>query len=217
MFFRTALFGILAGIGAATAAAQSEAALKKAFEGKRVLVKIEMPATKWGIDVVIGSATPIDFRTYSHRIKQYGTALRPGDSALVTGVKVKDNLIEFQLAGGGYGTLFDETDAHVYSPSSPKTRREKDLEKALEGEKNPSVRRKIKDELGELRAERARHDRLTEALAAQASELKRDYIREKALGSGSRFNLRYPKDYLKGSVPTPEEVMETLGPYVVPE
>ena len=59
------------------AAAQSEAALKNAFEGKRVTLKIEMPATKDGIDIAVGSAAPIDYRAYSSRIKRSGTALRP--------------------------------------------------------------------------------------------------------------------------------------------
>jgi hypothetical protein len=111
------------------AVAQSEAALRKAFEGKRVNIKIEMPATKWGIDVAPGNDPAIDFWTYQHRIKEYGTAIRPGDSVLITAIKVKEKLIEFQLGGGGYGTLFDETSTDVYVPPSPKTGREKHLEK----------------------------------------------------------------------------------------
>jgi hypothetical protein len=48
---------------------QSEAELKRAFEGTRVTVKIEMPATQRGIDLHLGDAQPIDFRQYSTRIK----------------------------------------------------------------------------------------------------------------------------------------------------
>ena len=87
----------LAGIVSALVLAQSEAELKSFFEGKRVTVKIEMPATKLGIDVTPGERSPIDFRVYSARIKQHGTALRPGESSLITTVRVKEKLIELQL------------------------------------------------------------------------------------------------------------------------
>lgn len=192
---------------------QSEAALREAFLGKRVVVNIEMPATKLGIDIEVGSRMPIDFRAYSHRVKEHGIALRPGDSVLVTGVRVKDNHIEFQLAGGGYGTLFDDT-ADVYVPLSSKTHREKNLEKAIERETDYKTRKKMKEELSDLRAERSREDRLAQALGEQAAASKREHIREKAADSGSRFNLRYPKGTLQAGIPTPEMVMDALGEWV---
>ncbi|HYP15131.1 MAG TPA: hypothetical protein VEQ63_14475 [Bryobacteraceae bacterium] len=193
---------------------QSEAALRKAFEGKRVVVNIEMPATKWGIDVDVNSDAPIDFRLYSQRIKEFGTALRPGDSVLVTGIKVKEKLIEFHLAGGGYGTLFDDTSADIYVPSSEKTTREKNLEKAMKYETDSYARRKMKEELSDLRSERSRDDRLAQAVAAQASEAKREHIRRKALDGGSRFNLRYAKGQLQQTIPTPEMIVEALSQWI---
>jgi hypothetical protein len=195
------------------AAAQSEAALKSAFEGRRVIVKIEMPATKDGIDIEADGPSPIDYRAYSSRIKRFGTALRPGDSVLITGIKVKDSLIEFQLGGGGYGTITDET-ADVYTPVSPKTRREKNLEKAIKSETDPKQRERMKEERDALRSERMRDDRLAETVAAQASETKREHIRQKALDSGSRFNLHYPKGQLRKSIPSPETIMQALSEWV---
>jgi hypothetical protein len=43
---------------------------------------------------------------------------------LVTKVKVKDDLIEFQLGGGGYGTFRDDASSNVFVPSASKTERE---------------------------------------------------------------------------------------------
>ena len=95
------------------AAGQSEAALKEYFEGRTVKVKIAMPGTEDGVDVYPGTARPLDFPRHADRLKDHGTALRSGDEALVTKIKVKSKLIEFQLDGGGYGTMGDETSSSV--------------------------------------------------------------------------------------------------------
>jgi len=91
----------------AVLAAQDEAHLRRALEGKRVTVKIDMPATQEGVDVFPGSSRPIDFPKLSGRLKKYGVAIKEGESGMVTKVKAKDDLIEIQLGGGGYGTSGD--------------------------------------------------------------------------------------------------------------
>ena len=91
----------------AALAAQDEAGLRRALEGKRITVKIEMPASQEGVDVFPGSERPIDFPKLSGRLKKYGTALKDGESAMITKVKVKGDLIEIQIGGGGYGTSGD--------------------------------------------------------------------------------------------------------------
>ena len=40
-------------------------------------------------------------------------------------MKVKKDLIEFQLGGGGYGTFGDDTSTSVYISDATKTEREK--------------------------------------------------------------------------------------------
>ena len=87
--------------------AQDEARLRRALEGKRVTVKIDMPASQEGVDVFPGSNRPIDFPKLSGRLKKYGVAVKEGESAMITKVKVKDDLVELQLGGGGYGTSGD--------------------------------------------------------------------------------------------------------------
>jgi hypothetical protein len=68
---------------------------------------------------------------YAKRLKEHGTAIRAGEPALVTKIKVKSKHIEFQLDGGGYGTMGDETSSNVSTQAAPQTRREKNLEAEL--------------------------------------------------------------------------------------
>jgi hypothetical protein len=203
----------LAAVAAAPAyAQQGEAELRDFFEGKSVRVKMDMPATQLGIDVHADARRPIDLTEYSRRVKNNGIAIRNGESVLVTRVRVKDKLIEFQLAGGGYGTFGDDTSGTVSVPSVPKSRRERDLEKLVRAETNPDRKRRLQRELDDLREDRAREDRRNEAAAAAASEAKKARIANDRLHSGSRFNIRYPDRVPPGL--GPDGVMRALAEYV---
>jgi hypothetical protein len=193
--------------------AQSEAALKEYFEGRTVKLKLAMPGTEDGVDVYSGTSKPLDFPRHADRIKDYGTALRAGDQALVTKLKVKAKLIEFQLDGGGYGTSGDETSSSVSVASAPRTKREQNLEAELKREIDPVRRRAIKEELDDLKATRAREDARNRASVAEAQETKKANIRQRRLEGGSRFNIRY-KDGVPATAITPEAIKEALAAYV---
>jgi len=128
---RPAIATLCALLVAPHAFAQPEAELKEFFEGKRVVVKLDMPATQSGIDVYADARRPLNFDDYSARLKTTGIAIRSGESVMITKIKVKDKLIEFQLGGGGFGTAGDDTSTSVYLPSAPKTSREKNLEREV--------------------------------------------------------------------------------------
>ena len=87
--------------------AQDEGHLRKALEGKRITLKMDMPATSEGVDVFPGSNRPVDYEKVGKRMKKHGVALRDGEAARITKVKAKEDLIEIQLNGGGYGTFGD--------------------------------------------------------------------------------------------------------------
>ena len=178
---------------ASSLAAQDEAALRSYFEGKTVLVKLAMPAAEAGLDVYPGATPPVDYPEHAKRLKKYGVAIQAGQPALVTKLKVKAKLIEFQLDGGGYGTSGDPTDPAVSVASVPETRREKDLEDAVKKETDPAAKRRMEREIDALRSDRERDDRRNRAIAASATERRREYIQERRLQGGSRFNLRYPE------------------------
>ncbi len=141
-------------ISCAPVYAQSESVLRDFFEGKSVVVRLDMPATQEGIDVFPDARRAIDFAVYSARVKATGVAIRNGESVMVTKIRVKDKLIEFQLAGGGYGTFGDDTGS-VYTPSVSKSNREKDLERLVKSETDAARRRQLQRELDDLRNERA--------------------------------------------------------------
>lgn len=206
------MFVCLVGSTSATAYAQSEAELKDFFEGRSVRVKIDMPATQEGIDVYPDARRAIDFSQYSARLKSTGIAIRSGDSVLVTKVRVKDKLIEFQLAGGGFGTFGDDTSTSVSVPSVSKSRREKDLEKLVKDETDSARKRRLQRELDDLRNDREREDSRNRAAAASASEVKKARIATDRLHSGSRFNVRYQNGVPPGL--GPDGVMRALAEYV---
>jgi hypothetical protein len=199
--------------GALPLAAQSEAALKQFFEGRTVTVKQPMPGTEEGVDVYPGTQRPLDYPKYAKRLKDHGTAIRSGEPAIVTKIKVKANHIEFQLDGGGYGTMGDETSTNVSTEAAPKTRREKNLEAELKREADPVRKRAMREELDDLRRDREREDARNRSAVAEAEEHRKQNIRQRRLEGGSRFNIRY-RDQLPLEALTPDAVMAALSAYV---
>ena len=203
---------LVAGAAATPAFAQSEAALKSFFEGRRVTVRIDMPGTSDGVDVEADARQPIDFAKYRDHLKRYGTALRAGDAITVTLVKLKKDLIEFQLGGGGYGTFGDDTSTSVSIPDAKKTEREKELERLVRDEDDRDRRRRLERELDDLRERRERENRRIAAERVRGEEEKKARLAERRLRGGSRFNLRYDDRVPEGI--RPEDVMAALGDYV---
>lgn len=193
--------------------AQSEDQLRSVFEGQTIVLKIEMPGAAEGVDVYPGTEQPIDFPNHASRLKRFGTAYRAGDRALITKVKVKSDLIEFQLGAGGFGTFGDDASSHIDVPSAPRSQREKNLEKDLTQVTDPAQKKRIREELDALRGRRQREDARNRAEAAQAEQLKAASIRQRRMEGGSRFNLRYRPSVPPEAV-SPEAVMSALAQYV---
>ncbi|MEO8451087.1 MAG: hypothetical protein ABI647_14915 [Gemmatimonadota bacterium] len=208
---RLALLALL--VLTARLSAQTEDQLRRFFEGKTVIVKLDMPGSDDGVDVYPGTSMPVDFPRHATRLKRYGTAVRRGDESLVTKIRVKSDLIEFQLGGGGYGTFGDDASSYISTESVPKTVREKNLERDLSGTTDPVQKRKIREELDALRRDREREDGRRRAEATQAQQIKEANIRQRRVEGGSRFNLRY-KPAVPAEGMTPEGVMQALAEYV---
>ena len=202
--------GLFAG-GGSPAAAQDEGSLRSFFEGHRVTVTIDMPGTSDGVDVHADSARPLD-KAYGDRLKEYGTAIHAHESATVTLVKVKKDLIEFHLGGGGYGTFGDDTSTSVNMPHVERSSREKDLDRLIKDEDDSRRRGKLQDERDELRERRERENRRIDAERAIAETRKKELLAERRVAGGSRFNLRYENAVPSGI--SPEQVMAALGQYV---
>jgi hypothetical protein len=201
---------ILIAVSLMPVGAQNEGSLRSFFEGKPVLLLKDLPGTNEGVSVPIGRST--DFKEYGERLKRYGVALHAGDRTVVTFVKVKKDLIEFQLAGGGYGTFGDDTSTSVNIPFAEKGQLETELETELKDEKDPARRKWIERDLDEMRRYRERENRRITAEREMISDYKQRLVALKRQQGGSRFNLRFEKSVPAGF--TPNDVMAALNDFV---
>lgn len=203
---------LLVASGATPASAQDEETLRQYFEGKRVTVTIDMPGTSDGVDIQVDSGRPLDYQRYGDHLKAYGVAVRADQAATVTLLKIKKDVIEVQLNGGGFGTFNDDSSTSVSLRPLEKSTREKSLEREIDDESNPRRRRELERQLDDLRVRREIENRRIEALRIDAEERRKERVAEQRLRGGSRFNLRYD-----GRVPsgiTPRDVMAALAAYV---
>ncbi len=194
-------------------AAQNEEALRRFFEGRNVRVKLDLPATKDGLDVYWRKDPPANMSSYGQRMRQYGPALRAGDTIPVTMLRVKGKNIEFQLAGGGYGVSGDDTGS-VSVPSVPKSNREIELEKQISKEPNGDYRDRLKRDLARLRDQRETQERRERERARELEARKKQEIAALRLQAGSRINLWFPDGRLKEEIPSPRELMQMLGEWI---
>jgi hypothetical protein len=196
------------------ALAQNEEALRSFFEGKHVVVKMDMPGDVSGVEISPEAERPVDYRALGSELKSYGAALHKGDETMVTKVHLKGKSIEFQLGGGGYGTFGDV----MAEPSTPstyvgKSQRERDLEDERKNTNDPDQIRWINRELDALQRQRARESAQLKGQAA-AVDMSKDAQRlVKRSQAGSRFNLLYKKA-VPPEAKTPEGLMAALGEYV---
>ncbi|MBC8088051.1 MAG: hypothetical protein H7Z40_12355 [Phycisphaerae bacterium] len=211
----TAIVNIAASLAfvATDAHAQSESALRNAFEGKTIAVKIDMPATAHGVDVYPLEPTPVNWRQVADRSKDYGTALKMGTQVMITKMVVKKDHIEFQLGGGGYGTFGDETGTAASAREASESKEERALRDSVRKEPNDARKKAYEKELTNLRSARERENSRARAEAAQANELREANVRARRVVSGSRFNVWY-KPTVPPDAMTPEGVMTALKPYV---
>jgi hypothetical protein len=209
----TVLLTVLAASMTGAVVPANEATLAQAFEGKQVVVRMDMPGTQQGVDLFVQRPQPLDTKSYAGRLKKFGTSIRNGDTVMVTKIKVKDKNIEFQLAGGGYGTAGDDTDTSVHYTPIDKSSREKDLEQQIRDEKDPDRRRALQRQLDDVRSRRERQDRRDQAMAQDAAENKKQLVYGRRQQGGSRFNLRFNTNEAAASA-TPEQLMTVLASYV---
>jgi hypothetical protein len=195
------------------AAAQNEDALRKGLEGKSVTLKIDLPASHKGVDLRFDRADPLNTQEHFARIKEFDVAVREGQKSAISHVKVKGDMIELQLAGGGFNWTTDTTTKSL--AAAPKTSRETELDKLIKAETDRAKKRDLEDERSDLQRDRERRDERHKREIEDFNREARERDRERALRSGSRFNLRF-----KGHVPpdalSPDGLLRYLEPWAVP-
>jgi hypothetical protein len=213
MFRRISLCAALAfSSAAAPAHAQDAAAIQSFFSGKQVVVKIDMPGSQKGVDLRFNKPSPMDWKEYGGRVKQFGVSIRQGDVARVTSIVFKKDMMEFQLDGGGFGTAGDDTKTTVDAKVADKSDYEKDLENQIANTDDPDKKADLQRQLDRERARRERQNSINQQQATYASQQKAAEVAQNRVNGGSRFNLRW-----QGSVPanlTPQAVMQLLQPYI---
>ncbi len=202
-------------IAAPNVQAQNEAALRGAFEGKTLTLKVDMPATSRGLDVFPEEAMSVNWREMADRMKDNGTALKIGQSIMITKVVVKKNShIELQLGGGGYGTVGDymSNSSSVSADTESESALERRLRDSVKSAPNTTRKKQFEKELANARSARERENSKAQAEAAQANEARDANLRIKRAESGSRFNIRY-KHGISAEALTPAGVMRALAQY----
>jgi len=193
--------------------AQDAAALQSYFVGKEVVVKMDMPGSQKGVDLRFNKPSPMDWKEYGARVKQFGVAISKGDTARVTSLVVKRDMIEFQLDGGGFGVAGDDTTTKVDAKPLEKSDYEKSLEQQISQTDDPDKKAALQQQLDREQAKRQRQDSLNAHQAAVASQQKAMVVAQNRAQGGSRFNLRW-----SGSIPsdglTPDGLMKYLADYV---
>lgn len=196
---------------ALSAGAQNEEALRSGLVGKYVTLRIDMPASHKGIDLRFDREQPLDPAENASRIREHDAAIREGDRVQVTYVKLKDDMIEVHLAGGGFNWGSDAT-TKSFSATS-KSSRETELEKRIKAETDRERKRELQDELDDLRRERERRDDRRRREVEEYNERAHERDQERALRSGSRFNLRFKKQVPAGAL-SADGVIDYLSRWV---
>jgi hypothetical protein len=176
-----------------------------------VVAKIDMPGSEKGVDLAFNKPAPLDWKEYSSRLTAFGVAIRKGDAARVTKIVVKSDHIEFHLDGGGYGVAGDDTNTTIAPVVTPKSDREKDLEKQVAAAKDPKQKKDLQDDLDRERTRREHQDADNKNAAMIASQMKAQQVAERRLHGGSRFNLRW-KDSIPPDDQNPDMVMKLRMP-----
>ncbi|MGC4056018.1 MAG: hypothetical protein QM757_44995 [Paludibaculum sp.] len=185
---------------AAMLSGQSPDAMEQRFQGRRVTVLVDMPGDDSGIDVYTREAPAGRGEEAATRLSKYGIALRRGQEAAVTLVKVKGDHIEFQLDGGGFTNRqllglpgYDS----VHWGTSEEERR---IRSSLMGTRDKERRRRLESEYDRVRRRRVR-------------PLREQLEREQRAQHGSRFNIRFGSERAAAAVRA-DELTEILRPYV---
>jgi hypothetical protein len=189
-----------------------EETLRRFFEGRTVTVLVDMPATSKGIDIELGKVEPIDPSKVGDRVNENGVSIRAGARVPITKINLKDDIIEFHLAGGGFN-WFWQSQGSVSPATYGKSQREKDLEDDIKHETDPDRRRRLERELDDVRSQREEDERRSRRHAEHENEIRHEEDHDRALGEGSRFNLRFA-DKRAVQAATPRNVMELLSPWV---
>ncbi len=191
---RRSLYMVAAMIAAlstdASAQDDTEQRIRKALEGRPVLVKMDMPAIETGVEMVFNDAdVSFDKANYNKQIKEYGVSLKKGHRARITGVRISPRGIEIDLDGGGSpGRDWLVGDLRLVEPAPVvKSDREIELERQLSAEPIGAPASWLRSELDYERQRRLSQDERNRMAFDRVSRVRTNYIEENRKDWGARL------------------------------
>lgn len=193
-----------------------ELALKRYFEGKQIIVKMDMPGTKGGVDLYPDRTDKLfDFDKHYKKLRENGVSIANGAQTTITKIEFDDKIVEVHLDGGGFGSSSDFNrvgPTPVYPTAIPKTQREIDLEAQLKTEKDQTKLRYLRNELDYERNRRQEADRRNRRRYDEDTRERNLRIEAERLRGGSRFNLNFKN--VNPKTLTPDDLKRYLEKYV---
>ena len=191
----------------------AEAALKRFFEGQRVVVLLDLPATVRRLRRLPGAGVSPRPRQDERPHAAVGGRAARGRPHSDHEDQGEGRPHRVPARGGGFSSFKDSSGTvspHVTSKSSF----ERDLERRVREETDSHRKRELQHELDDLRRERENRDREERERADEINAERRQRDHDRALDMGSRFNIRFEKKDVPAAYKTPEGVMRALGKYV---
>jgi len=188
--FLTALVVVVVCASFTVGQENGEQLIKKALEGRQVLMKMDLPAVDSGLTFTFDDANvSYDDGAYKTLLKDYGTALGNGTRARITAVHVTRKGIEIDLNGGGspsrdwFGGVF-----RVDPPMLlPKSYREMELERQIQFETNQTTMSALRSELETEQRLRLTQDAKNQESYQQMQRMHSKYIEANRKDWGSKI------------------------------
>ena len=191
-----------------------EQRIRKALEGRQVLVKMDLPAIDAGIAMVFDDTNvTFDEPMYNRLVKEYGVAIKKESKARITGVRISKRGIEIDLDGGGSpGRDWLVGNVRLEQPAPlAKSDREVELERQLEHESNPTIGNVLRDDLEYERQVRTSQDQRNQQAFARVAGLRSEYLKDNRKNWGSKLIIVVRSR--KETTPM-RDLMKSLAKYV---
>ncbi len=190
-----------------------EVRIRKALEGRQILLKMDLPAIDAGIPMIFDDANvSYDEAAYKKLVKEYGVAIPRDSRARITGVRITNKGIEIDLDGGGLpGRDWFIGNVKLVPPDTlGKSDREVELERQISLETNPTNLNFLKSELEFEQRARVSQDQRNQEAYQRMTHLRSKYIEDNRKSWGSKLIIVVHSR--KASV-TMREMVKSLSKY----
>src|SRR5437868_10044834 len=166
---------------------EGEQRIRKALEGRFMLVNMDLPAIDTGVPLILDNLeVSYDAANYKTLVKEYGVAIKKGSRAKITGVRISRRGIEIDLDGGGMaGRDWIVGSLQLVQPAPlPKSDHEVGIERQIQSDPNSGGY--LRGELEYERQRRLAQDDRNQEAYKQVEGLRSRYIEANRKNWGSK-------------------------------